>query len=148
MAELAEKHRVIILKPKKKDSIVLRALNQAARELVLAQLSDWAFIMKTGTMVPYAHRRSKVHINRFTRLYNDILSKSIDNAWLKEVESRDNIFKDMICAEYYLNDFKPMPITVAAKSKGYKVKKSNGHKVTRPVKRKSCHSRTLLSGIQ
>ena len=32
-----------------------RALNQAARELLLAQSSDWAFIMKTGTMVEYAH---------------------------------------------------------------------------------------------
>ena len=28
-----------------------RALNQAARELLLVQSSDWAFIMKTGTMV-------------------------------------------------------------------------------------------------
>ena len=33
-----------------------RALNQAARELLLAQSSDWAFIMKTGTMVEYAVR--------------------------------------------------------------------------------------------
>ena len=31
-----------------------RAMKQAARELLLAQSSDWAFIMKTGTMVPYA----------------------------------------------------------------------------------------------
>ncbi|MFH1790992.1 MAG: 1,4-alpha-glucan branching protein domain-containing protein, partial [Candidatus Omnitrophota bacterium] len=38
-------------------SIRKRALNQAARELILAQASDWPFIMKTGTMVPYAHKR-------------------------------------------------------------------------------------------
>jgi len=31
-----------------------RALNQATRELLLGQSSDWAFIMKTGTMVEYA----------------------------------------------------------------------------------------------
>ena len=31
-----------------------RALNQAARELLLAQSSDWPFIMKTGTVVEYA----------------------------------------------------------------------------------------------
>ena len=30
------------------------ALDQAARELLLAQSSDWAFIMKTGTSVDYA----------------------------------------------------------------------------------------------
>src|SRR5206468_5158172 len=38
-----------------------RALNQAARELLLAQSSDWAFIMKTGTMVEYANDRARVH---------------------------------------------------------------------------------------
>ncbi len=36
-----------------------RALNQAARELMLAQSSDWAFIMKTGTVVEYAVRRTQ-----------------------------------------------------------------------------------------
>ena len=36
------------------DELEWRALNQAARELLLAQASDWAFIMRTGTMVPYA----------------------------------------------------------------------------------------------
>ena len=35
----------------------VRALNQAARELMLAQSSDWTFIMTTGTTVPYATRR-------------------------------------------------------------------------------------------
>jgi 1,4-alpha-glucan branching enzyme len=29
------------------------------RELLLAQSSDWAFIMRTGTMVPYAVRRTR-----------------------------------------------------------------------------------------
>ena len=36
-----------------------RALDQAARELLLAQASDWAFIMKTGTMVEYAKKRTQ-----------------------------------------------------------------------------------------
>ncbi len=43
-----------------------RAMKQAARELLLAQSSDWAFIMKTGTMVPYAVKRTQDHILRFT----------------------------------------------------------------------------------
>ena len=33
------------------DENLLRALNQAARELLLAQSSDWAFIMNSGTML-------------------------------------------------------------------------------------------------
>jgi 1,4-alpha-glucan branching enzyme len=72
-----------------------RALNQAVRELLLAQSSDWAFIMKTGTMVEYAHKRTKDHIARFDRLYHDILSSQVNEQWLKEVESRDNIFPDL-----------------------------------------------------
>ena len=46
----------------------LRALNQAARELLLLQSSDWLFIITNNTMVDYAHRRIKDHTGRFTRL--------------------------------------------------------------------------------
>lgn len=71
------------------------ALNQAARELLLAQSSDWAFIMKTGTMVQYAQKRTKDHIERFTRLYHDIKENSIDENWLRDIEYRDNIFPEL-----------------------------------------------------
>ncbi len=77
------------------DGLRLRALNQAARELLLAQSSDWAFIMKTGTTVPYAVKRTKDHCIRFDRLYNDIVSGHLDETWLKEVEWRDNIFPEI-----------------------------------------------------
>jgi 1,4-alpha-glucan branching enzyme len=72
-----------------------RALDQAARELMLLQSSDWAFIMKTGTTVEYAHKRVKDHVFRFNRLFNDIKNDCIDENWLKEVEKRDNIFPEM-----------------------------------------------------
>lgn len=51
--------------------------------------------MKTGTMVEYAHKRTKDHVGRFERLYNDILSSQVNDPWLKEVESRDNIFPEI-----------------------------------------------------
>lgn len=85
-----------------KDSLVYRALNQAARELLLAESSDWPFIMKTGTMVPYACKRVKQHINRFTMLYEDLMKGQIDEAWLVEVEKRDCVFKDVDCIKHYL----------------------------------------------
>jgi 1,4-alpha-glucan branching enzyme len=40
------------------DPVRARALKQAAREVLLAQSSDWAFIMKTGTAVEYAVKRT------------------------------------------------------------------------------------------
>jgi len=72
-----------------------RALNQAARELLLAQSSDWAFIMKTGTMIEYAMKRTRDHIARFTKLYHDIHNDTIDEKWLVEIEGKDNIFPDI-----------------------------------------------------
>ncbi len=77
------------------DGIRLRALNQAARELLLAQSSDWAFIMKTGSHVEYAVRRTKEHLRRFTKLYDGIRENRIDAGWLDEIEYRDNLFPDI-----------------------------------------------------
>jgi 1,4-alpha-glucan branching enzyme len=72
-----------------------RALNQAARELLLAQSSDWAFIMKTGTMVEYANERTRTHVLNFNHLYEQIRKNEIDENWLNEIERRHNIFPDI-----------------------------------------------------
>ncbi len=77
------------------EGVLQRALNQACRELLLAQSSDWAFIMKTGSHVEYAVKRTKEHILRFTRLYDDIRANNIDERWLADIEYRDNIFPDI-----------------------------------------------------
>lgn len=69
-----------------------QALNQAARELMLAQSSDWAFIMKTGTVVEYAKMRTIEHIGRFNKLYHDINQNNIDTEWLKNIQTKNNIF--------------------------------------------------------
>ncbi|MBU1061551.1 MAG: DUF1957 domain-containing protein [Candidatus Omnitrophica bacterium] len=98
-----------------------RALNQAARELLLMQASDWAFIMKTGTMVPYAHRRVKLHICRFMKIYDDLMKRKIDTEWLYEVESRDNIFYDIDCVKYYAGNLKKKGTSVRRKSEIEKI---------------------------
>ena len=74
---------------------LLRALNQAARELLLAQSSDWAFIIKTGTMVDYAMKRTKQHIHNFNGLYEDITWNKINPEWVGELEWKNNIFPDI-----------------------------------------------------
>ena len=72
-----------------------RALNQAARELLLAQSSDWAFIMKSGTMVDYAIRRTKTHLHNFTRLFYAICEDRYDEPWLEQLEAENNIFPNI-----------------------------------------------------
>jgi 1,4-alpha-glucan branching enzyme len=69
-------------------------------------------------MVPYAKKRFTAHIGRFTKLYDDITSKTVDEAWLAEVEKRDNIFLDMNCARYYLpRGIKPAGVRKSKKKK-------------------------------
>lgn len=77
------------------DELTRRALNQAARELLLAQSSDWAFIMKTGTTVRYACDRVKAHLARFRRLDRELSGGTIDTGWLNDLESRDNLFAEL-----------------------------------------------------
>jgi 1,4-alpha-glucan branching enzyme len=92
MVELARRHPAA-------DPLTTRALNQAARELMLAQSSDWTFIMKTGTTVPYATKRINQHILQFNKIYDDLrankLQATANEAWLADVESRDNIFPNV-----------------------------------------------------
>ena len=71
------------------------ALNQAARELLLAQSSDWAFLISQGKSVPYALRRFRTHIQRFQTLHRQILQQDIQLDWLRTVEAQDNIFPEI-----------------------------------------------------
>ncbi|MGI6620311.1 MAG: glycoside hydrolase family 57 protein [Bacillota bacterium] len=72
-----------------------RALNQAARELMLAQASDWPFIMKAGTVYQYAVNRFVTHIGRFLRLAEQIQTGAVDPVFLKHLEQADTIFPDL-----------------------------------------------------
>jgi 1,4-alpha-glucan branching enzyme len=77
------------------DDNLRRALNQMARELLLAQSSDWAFIMNSGTMVEYAVKRTKEHIWRLNKLYDDINNLRLDMGFLADIEYKDNIFPNI-----------------------------------------------------
>jgi 1,4-alpha-glucan branching enzyme len=72
-----------------------RALNQAARELLLAQASDWPFILRTGTSPDYARKRVKDHLLRFIALHEQLTTTKVDEAWLSKFEWMDNIFPDV-----------------------------------------------------
>jgi 1,4-alpha-glucan branching enzyme len=94
-----------------------RALNQAARELLLAQSSDWAFIIDNRTMVDYAVKRTKQHVARFSRLYDALMSaRDIDQRWLEDIEGRD-----AICPEIDYRLFRTRRDDVAGKANPIKV---------------------------
>lgn len=72
-----------------------KALNQTAREVLLSQQSDWTFIMKSGTATQFAKKSFQEHISIFNRLYQAIIRQRIPEKWLREIELRDNIFRDI-----------------------------------------------------
>jgi 1,4-alpha-glucan branching enzyme len=80
---------------KKPVGLPARALRQAGRELLLAQSSDWPFILRAGTSPDYASRRVKDHLLRFIALHDQLLAGRVDEPWLRQVESRDNIFPEV-----------------------------------------------------
>ncbi len=77
---------------KKAVGVRKRALNQAARELMLAQSSDWAFMMKTGSHASYAVKRTEDHLVNFNRLYDQLQGEGVESEALQALEERDNLF--------------------------------------------------------
>jgi len=72
-----------------------RTLKQLARELLLAQASDWAFLMKTGTAREYAAKRTIDHLTRFDRLDRQFASSDPDETFLRDCEQCDNLFPNV-----------------------------------------------------
>lgn len=71
-----------------------RILNQMSRELMLAQSSDWAFILNAGTATGYALTRQGIHLERFYQLRQQ-LDQGLNQVSLEAVEQEDNLFPDL-----------------------------------------------------
>jgi 1,4-alpha-glucan branching enzyme len=86
MTELARKY------PVHGGGLYKRALKQAARELLLAQASDWPFILRNDTHSEYARRRIEEHLVHFNALYSQLMARQIDPVALERLETKDNLF--------------------------------------------------------
>ncbi|MBU2574391.1 MAG: DUF1957 domain-containing protein [Elusimicrobia bacterium] len=72
--------------------LAARALNQAAREVLLAQSSDWPFLLYIGSHAQYAAARVEGHVAGAARLLAEVLEKKIDEKALAGLEKKNNIF--------------------------------------------------------
>jgi 1,4-alpha-glucan branching enzyme len=77
-----------------------RILNQMARELILAQSSDWAFMMKTGAFSEYAKKRTVTHLERFYLLRGYLDRGFINYEVIEDIERKDNIFPEVNYSVY------------------------------------------------
>jgi len=73
----------------------LLALNQAARELLLLQSSDWSFLITTGQAREYAIERFSRHCDRFEQLVAMLADQQINTAVVEEFWSADRVFPDI-----------------------------------------------------
>ncbi|MFQ3547837.1 MAG: 1,4-alpha-glucan branching protein domain-containing protein, partial [Termitinemataceae bacterium] len=72
-----------------------RTLNQAAREVLLAQAADWASIQHTGPSSSFARSMVEECIQNFTTIYDSLGSNYISTDWLTQLERKHNIFPDI-----------------------------------------------------
>ncbi|MFN2509674.1 MAG: glycoside hydrolase family 57 protein [Chthoniobacterales bacterium] len=77
-----------------------RVLKQLARELLLGQSSDWAFLIKSGTARHYAAKRVTDHLLRFNALFEQLRDGRVDEAFLAECEARANLFPHLEWRHY------------------------------------------------
>jgi 1,4-alpha-glucan branching enzyme len=72
-----------------------RALNQAAREILLVLASDWSKMLYRQESVDYAQSRLAGSLRNFTTIYEALGSNYISTEWLTQLEKRHNIFPNI-----------------------------------------------------
>jgi 1,4-alpha-glucan branching enzyme len=72
-----------------------RALNQAAREILLVTSSDWPKMLYKQECVDYARCRIECSLRNFTTIYEALGSNYISTEWLTQLEKRHNIFPNI-----------------------------------------------------
>ncbi|MFM7635477.1 MAG: glycoside hydrolase family 57 protein [Cyanobacteriota bacterium] len=76
-------------------------LHLAARELLLAQSSDWSFILRAGTTTELAKERIERHLDRFWRLIDAINTNApLPEVWLEGVRREDGLFPQIDAADW------------------------------------------------
>jgi len=76
-------------------SLKERALNQAAREILLAMASDWPAFLYRQECTGYARRQIEDPLQNFTTIYEALGSNYISTEWLTSLESRHDIFPNI-----------------------------------------------------
>jgi 1,4-alpha-glucan branching enzyme len=74
------------------NSIKERLLNQAVREILLAQTSDWAKMLYKKESTAYACAEIEMSLRNFTTIYEALASNYISTEWFTALERRHNIF--------------------------------------------------------
>jgi 1,4-alpha-glucan branching enzyme len=102
LGRLAQSRDGLRANPPRNDPFRERAGRQAVRELLLAQSSDWPFLVTTGQAADYAVERFRSHAHRFSRAL--VLARegdaTEDETELRSLEHADNPFPDAALGDF------------------------------------------------
>jgi 1,4-alpha-glucan branching enzyme len=90
MQRLANKH-----KGDYGDDLLRGVLNQAARELLLLESSDWPFLVTTGQARQYSVQRFSQHLERYLSLVTSIERGAPDGDLAARLWEKDRLFPDI-----------------------------------------------------
>jgi 1,4-alpha-glucan branching enzyme len=76
-------------------SLKERALNQAAREILLAQASEWPALLYREESAEYAKKQIESALQNFTTIYESLGRSHISAEWLTSLERRHHIFPNI-----------------------------------------------------
>lgn len=89
MLELVKHYR------EENDPLQVRVLNQALRELLLLESSDWPFLVTTFQAKDYAIERFNEHRDNFWVLVSMLTSDSVEEGTLADLEALNNAFPNL-----------------------------------------------------
>jgi 1,4-alpha-glucan branching enzyme len=76
-------------------------VDQYIRELMLAQSSDWAFMLHAETTPAYARERVQEHIANMERIRSQMERSAYDWRWLAAARERNQIFEEIDLYDVY-----------------------------------------------
>ena len=91
------------------DEYKLRLINQAARELLAAQSSDWPTLITSGIYGRWARKTVKRHLVSFHKLFDDLREGKVDQDGLRKFEERCPIFANISYKDCFDTSERPTP---------------------------------------
>ena len=78
-------------------SVAVRALRQAAREVLLLESSDWPYMVAKDRARDYANERFRNHLERFNALADALETGRVEGTEtaLSEIEEADRVFAEL-----------------------------------------------------
>ena len=90
MQRLANQYR-----DRRDNDLIRGVLDQAARELLLLESSDWPFLVTTGQARQYAVQRFSQHLERFLTLATSVERGTPDGELAARLWERDRLFPNI-----------------------------------------------------